>query len=394
MPGSPLADRSAKYYNSSDTPLFNKRELLYGLDKARHASTKSGYLAVVEGYTDVLMAHQRGILEVVATMGTALNARHVHHLRRVAPKIILVFDADQGGQTGADRALNLFASSEVELAIATLPEGQDPYDLIRSQGPERFLEILKNSVPALEFKLQSVLQQQDGSIESQRRAVDAVLGVIAMAPELPGQAGAMKTELMVTRIAQRFSLQEETIRARLRELRAKQHRRNYSQEPEAPTRQAPAAPEERELLEILLADGTLLERVRPRITPEMIAHPGLRTLLEGLYALQDNEEPPTLDQLRPKLENVRLAEKALDLQDIGRRNPDRIGVVGSCSRLFRIAATSGSPRAVATTTARRAEQRRRPGRPGVVAETTGSSERWPVKRARSLRCSLAECCSE
>jgi DNA primase len=81
LPTSPLLPRAPKYYNSAETPLFNKSEQLYGLDAARGAAAKAGYLAVVEGYTDVLMAHQTGVPQVVATMGTALNAKHVHKLR-------------------------------------------------------------------------------------------------------------------------------------------------------------------------------------------------------------------------------------------------------------------------------------------------------------------------
>src|SRR5207253_2921353 len=71
LPGSPLADRAPKYYNSCDTPLFTKSEQLYGIDHARQAAATEGFLAVVEGYTDVLMAHQCGVAAVVATMGTA-----------------------------------------------------------------------------------------------------------------------------------------------------------------------------------------------------------------------------------------------------------------------------------------------------------------------------------
>ena len=120
MPESPYASRAPKYYNSAETPLFSKSELLYGLDKARHAGATVGYLAVVEGYTDVMMAHQCGVPQVVATMGTALNARHVHKLRHFARRVVLVFDADAGGDTGVDRALEIFASNDVDLAIWTL----------------------------------------------------------------------------------------------------------------------------------------------------------------------------------------------------------------------------------------------------------------------------------
>ena len=188
---------------------------------ARHAAGEAGYLAVVEGYTDVLMAHQMGVGQVVATMGTALNARHVQQMRRFAPRVVLVFDADAGGNTGVDRALEIFASHDVDLAIATLPEGLDPCDLLVQQGADAFRRVLESAVDALEFKLNQVLAGEGPlGVEDKRRAVDAVLGIIALAPPMPGQAGAVKAQLMVNRIAQRLALKEETVWARLRELRA------------------------------------------------------------------------------------------------------------------------------------------------------------------------------
>src|SRR5262249_30917301 len=144
LPKSPLASRGPKYYNSSDTPLFTKSECLYGLDQARHAAAKTGYLAVVEGYTDVLMAHQHGVGQVVATMGTALNARHIANLRKFAPRIVLVFDADDAGESAMDRALAIFASQDVDLSIATLPTGLDPCDMLVKDGPEPFKQVLES----------------------------------------------------------------------------------------------------------------------------------------------------------------------------------------------------------------------------------------------------------
>ncbi len=157
LPSSPFADRAPKYYNSSETPLFSKSEQLYGIDHARQAATKSGYLAIVEGYTDVLMAHQCGIAHVVATMGTALNARHVGQLRRLAQRVVLVFDADAGGDTGVDRAIEVFVSNDIDLRIAGLPAGLDPCDLLSAQGPEPFRQALEQAVEVLEFKLHARL---------------------------------------------------------------------------------------------------------------------------------------------------------------------------------------------------------------------------------------------
>jgi DNA primase len=342
LPTSPLASRDPKYYNSSDTPLFTKSECLYGLDQARHAAAKAGYLAVVEGYTDVLMAHQCGVGQVVATMGTALNARHVANLRKFAPRVVLVFDADAGGETGVDRALAIFASHDVELAVATLPAGLDPCDLLVKDGPEPFCKILENAVDALEFKLNQLLAGDEPlGIEGQRRAVDAVLEIIAQAPTLAGQTGQVKTQLMVTRITKRFGLKEENVWARLQELRDRA-RRGAGFQPvqreervENAPQSAPAAPEERQLLEVLLADETLVAQAKNAIRPEEIRHPGLRRLLDGLYALLAEGVSPSFDMLRMRLDdNDPLGKWVAHHREIGERNPDRAGTLRELLRRF------------------------------------------------------------
>jgi DNA primase len=331
LPKSPLSARAPKYYNSCDTPLFAKSELLYGLDQARQAASAAGYLAVVEGYTDVLMAHQHGVCNVVATMGTALNARHIRQLRRYAPeRVVLVFDADEGGDTGVDRALEMFASHELDLAIATLPEGLDPCDLLVQRGPEPLRQALASAVDALDFKLNRVMAREAATgVEGRRRAVDAVLAVIALAPDMPGQSGAVKRQLIVSRIAQRLALKEETIWARLHELReARRHGDNTPRRPDTTEtakeqRQAPAAPLERDLLQVLLAEPALVPMAAAEAAPEHVQHPGLRQLLAGLYRLQAAGETPDLDGLRPDIANPRLVDHALRMQEVGRMIPDR-----------------------------------------------------------------------
>ena len=171
MPESPYASRAPKYYNSAETPLFSKSELLYGLDLARHAGAAAGYLAVVEGYTDVMMAHQCGVPQVVATMGTALNARHVAQLRRYVPKVVLVYDADAGGMTGVDRALEIFVSQDVELAVADAAGRARPVRLaVRSPtGSEVVQQVLGSAVDALDFKMNRLLETRSESVGRRRR---------------------------------------------------------------------------------------------------------------------------------------------------------------------------------------------------------------------------------
>jgi DNA primase len=321
LPGSAWAAKAPKYYNSADTPLFTKSEHLYGLETAKQSAAAAGYLAVVEGYTDVLMAHQAGVPQVVSTMGTALNARHVKNLVRWAPRVVLVFDADAGGSTGVDRALEIFVSQDVDLAIATLPEGLDPFDLIVQQGPEPFRQALANAVDALEFKLSQVLAGEASTgVEGRRRAVEAVLTIIARAPELTDQKMAVKQQLIVTRIAHQLGLREEIVRARLRELRRQREssqRPTHSDTP-AGKRAAPAAPREKQLLQVLLANPALVPVATAAISVEELEHPGIRQLVAGLYALQARGERPELDRLRDEITNPALAETALRYEEIGR----------------------------------------------------------------------------
>jgi DNA primase len=357
LPDSALAARSPKYYNSSDTPLFNKSDLLFGLDLARHPGSAAGVLVVVEGYTDVIMAHQSGIANVVATMGTALSVRHVTQLRRYVPKVILVFDGDSGGATGVDRALELFVSQDVELAIAALPDGLDPCDLLcQPGGPEQFQRLLAAAQDALEFKLNQLLQQQSmHSVDGSRRIVDAILGVMALTPRVPNQAGQVRQELIITRLAHRFGLRQETVWARFGELRQQRSSRQASSSLTAAVSAATAVvpnssrprPIERQLLELLLAEPVLVAEAAKAISPSRITHSGLRRLLEELYDLYDRGERPDIDALRVRLlDRPDLAKVAMDFREVGEKISERSEWFQQLLRRFDAEQTEAETRAL------------------------------------------------
>ena len=354
MPTNPLAARGPKYYNSAETPLFHKSELLYGLDLARHAA--AGYLAVVEGYTDVMMAHQCGVPQVVATMGTALNAKHVAQLRRYAPKVVLLYDADAGGYTGVDRALEMFVSQDVELAVATLPEGLDPCDLlVRPDGIDTFKGVLTSAVDALDFKLNRLLEREPKPSDATKlRIVDDVLGIMAAAPLIPGAAAQMKRELIVTRLLQRLGIRHEKERviwARFEELRKEHEKRErerqqkereqatregYDRGPRADTvlptnerprggaKAGPALTAERQLLELLLGEPVLVQLAAAQFSPDDVTHTGLRRILVEMFAIHAVGGIPDLDALRERLfDRLDLFEVAEKLQFVGHHMQDR-----------------------------------------------------------------------
>ena len=135
-----------------------------------------------------MMAHQHGIGQVVATMGTALNARHIKTLRNVASRVVLVFDADAGGEGGVDRALDVFVSNDLDLRIATLPEGLDPCDLFAKFGAEEgkriFLDAVEQkAIDVFDYKLQRVWAKHgNGGLEGQRQATEEMLNILAKTP--------------------------------------------------------------------------------------------------------------------------------------------------------------------------------------------------------------------
>jgi DNA primase len=340
MPSSPFVDKAPKYYNSSDSPLFSKSEQLYGIDQARNSIGKVGYLAVVEGYTDVMMAHQMGVGNIVATMGTAINARHLRQLRRWTSKVVLVFDADAGGEQGVDRALELFVTNDMDLAIATLPEGLDPCDMLLNDGPEAFQEVLKGAVDALEFKLTSILAEisRDGaSVETKRKATDSILSVLARIPVESSPSSQLKMQLMLGRIGKRLGLSDETLKNRVNELRPKTESRkvdtniiNTTEE----SRRAKPVPEEKELVEVLLANPDLVFRARQDLSIDDLNHPGLRQIVSILFDLLDEKRTPDLDAVRARMGDSPIGSRLLDLADQGRRNPEPVTWYGNILERF------------------------------------------------------------
>jgi DNA primase len=340
LPSSPLLakdDPPPKYYNSAATPIFDKSNQLYALDRARNSAQKSGTLVVVEGYMDVLMAHQHGILNVVAPMGTALTAKHIQKLRGLANQVILIFDADAGGSGGVDRALDLFVSQELDLRVGLLPEGLDPCDLLVKDGAAALQQVFDGAQDVFEFKLKQVWpEQRAGTLEQKRAAADAMLTILSAVPELRG----VKMELMCNRIAHRLGIKEETVWSRLRELW--RTRQNSSagvirQGPESPPepRSAPAARHEVELLELLLASKELVARALADGLRDRVEHPGLRQLLEGLLRLHADGLTPDLDHLREIIDNPRLLEYALRLRDRGLAQPDAASAYDKVRARFR-----------------------------------------------------------
>jgi DNA primase len=192
-----IAQGEPKYINSSDTPLFHKRETLYAIDKAKSKITTTGIAIVVEGYTDTIAMHRAGFTNVVATLGTALTPEHLKLLNRFAKKVIYLFDGDEAGQRAATRASELITKDitpeagklRVELLVAVLPAGVDPADFLANNaaeasaqgegGQQAMQQLLDGAQPLLKFAInRSLAGKQLATPEQRSVAIKDALQVL------------------------------------------------------------------------------------------------------------------------------------------------------------------------------------------------------------------------
>lgn len=154
----PEKEGSPKYLNSPETPLFNKSEVMYGIHKAKEGIRKWGYAIVVEGQMDLLMCHQAGFSNTIATSGTSLTKDHLTKIKRYTDKLMIVYDADSAGVRASVRAWALSLSVGLDVKISILPKGEDPASMIL-MDPEIFKTALKNSKHVVEFALEQLISK-------------------------------------------------------------------------------------------------------------------------------------------------------------------------------------------------------------------------------------------
>ena len=226
LPGAVV--ESAKYINCSETRLYQKSQTLYGLHLAKDRISKTRVAVVVEGYTDVMMAHQHGIDNTVACCGTALTENHIRLLKRYCDTVVLMLDGDEAGQRRTGEILELFLSESMDLRILTLPEQLDPCDYLLKYGGQSMQALIPEAVDALEFKIRTTCQGFDPLLDTHRAtsALDNVLSSLAKIPQsrLGDSKLGLRLEQVTARLARQFGIGHSQIKQRLSDLR-KQTRR-------------------------------------------------------------------------------------------------------------------------------------------------------------------------
>jgi DNA primase len=212
--GRAIVGDGPKYLNTPETDLYQKRTLLYGMHLAHEAITDTGKAIVVEGYTDVIAAHQAGIGNVVATSGTALTPQHLETLEKIATDVTLAFDGDQAGRTAAQRTGDLdHTNRNMQFSVARLPNGQDPADLLAAGDRRLLREAIADAVPLAHHLIDQILSQHN--LDEPEAMVRAIRTAGAVVPPITDPAvRAQAVSYLATRIGRDEALIQQCIQDR------------------------------------------------------------------------------------------------------------------------------------------------------------------------------------
>jgi len=193
-----------KYLNTPETILFRKSEVLYGINKAKNFIRSKDYSVLVEGQMDLLMSHQSGFTNTVATSGTAFTREHLDKLRKLSNKILMVFDSDNAGFMATNKSAVLALSMGMEVKVAQLPAGLDPASLI-CKDIELWKDSLRNSKHIIDFYLDHLLLEKKDKIKTAKEIQLRVLPYVAMLQS------SIEQSHFVSQISRKTGIREEAI---------------------------------------------------------------------------------------------------------------------------------------------------------------------------------------
>ena len=212
-----------KYVNTSDTPVYKKSENLFGINYAKNNASEQ--IILVEGNMDVISLHQAGFQNAVAPLGTAFTSEQVNLLARYTKEIVLMLDADAAGQKAAKRASQLLENTGLGVRVVVIPDGKDPDEYIKKNGPERFKALLEGAVSDIEYKL---LMAADGI---DLNGDDGRLKYLAAAAEIIASCeDVMTRDIYIGRLSDKYGVSRTALSTKVDELRRKSFRSQKKKE--------------------------------------------------------------------------------------------------------------------------------------------------------------------
>lgn len=316
-----------KYLNSPETILFSKRRTLYGLHEALPQIRKSAKLLLLEGYMDVIGAHQHGVDWAVAPLGTALTAEHAGLIGRYARDTVVMFDDDRAGINASVRAAEIFMEAGFYVRLANLGNGQDPDEFLNENGREAFEAKIAEASDPLDFRMNLFFKGRKTPPTSQEKAqaIAVLLGTVAKQPD-----EILKSE-WVKSLASRFGVEEASVLRQMRKAPVpgpKQTKRDGEQAVIA----MPSI--EQGFIQLLLKDPTLITQAGGMEAEDFSSEPA-RKIFTGLRALTPEERQKAATILSEKFPEYATLLMELTVSDLVNETSGRQNAAGTMRMLKR-----------------------------------------------------------
>lgn len=294
-----IEERLPKYINSPETLVFKKGQCLYGLPEALEKIRATGCAILVEGYIDTLRAHQFGITNVVATLGTALTLDQTRLLKRYAKEVVIVYDADAAGIGATLRGLEQLINIGLKVKVATLSDSKDPDEFIHKFGKEAFLKNIEQALEPMEFALKVAANRYVNAQKEERvQIISDLLNLIKRLAEPLIQRFYLK------KIAEELNIEEEFILAQFKKISGTR----YLEQEIEKISLSQANKIEADLLKFLIKYPCLIPKVKEKITIEDFQNSQYRTFAEQLFKLEGDIAREDVIKLLYNIDSLEIAK--------------------------------------------------------------------------------------
>ena len=200
------SSKSAKYINSPDSIIYNKSKILYGLHNSKNEIVKNDNCYIVEGYTDVIRFHQKGIKNVVSSSGTALTTGQINIIRRLTKNITMLFDSDNAGVNATIRSIDMILSEGMNVNVCLFPENEDPDSFALKKETQEIKKYLNdNAIDFIEFKTKKLSESKRNSATEKAQVINDIISSIAKIPDK------IKQEIYIKQCSEMLEINENTL---------------------------------------------------------------------------------------------------------------------------------------------------------------------------------------
>ncbi|MFH1857094.1 MAG: DNA primase [Candidatus Omnitrophota bacterium] len=285
-----------KYINSPETEIYTKRKILYGLNLAKNNISKCNQVIITEGYFDVIVPYQEGVLNIVGCLGTSFTQEQAHLLKRYAEEVILLFDADAAGEAAALRGLDILIEEELAVKITCLPAGYDADKFIKEKGIDVFNDFVKKAGSLFDYKLNLLQKKYPPKIvENKAKIADEMLFLIEKIENT------VLKSVYIKRLSQEIDISEDALLKRTREI--KKTASVYNRNDKIDYKKPEVSPAEKMLLKLMMEDNFIINKVKENLKADDFQQGIVRNVVSVLLLLDASRNKNTGSALIDRIED-------------------------------------------------------------------------------------------